>query len=60
MASRDDQLISIYLKFFFFIKIIIAYCFFNVLYLRDSTFSALEAESIIDALVIYVVFEYEK
>ena len=38
MTGRDDQLISIYLKFFFFIKIIIAYCFFNVFYLRDNTF----------------------
>ena len=55
----DDQLISIYLKFFFFfMKIVFAYCFFNTLYLRDATFEALEAECIIDPSVIYVVFEY--
>ena len=48
MTRGDDQLISIYLIFSFFIKIIIAYCFFNVFYMRDNTFQALEAESIID------------
>ena len=36
-SRRDDQLISIYLNFFF-IKIIIACCFFNVFCLRDNTF----------------------
>ena len=38
ISRRDNQLISIYLNFFVFIKIIIAYCFFNVFYLRDNTF----------------------
>ena len=48
MTRKDDQLISIYLKYFFFIKIIFTYCFCSVFYLGDNTFQVLEAESIID------------
>ena len=44
MTRRDNKLISIYSKFFFFIEIILAYCFFNVFYLRDTN----EGENIID------------
>ena len=48
MTGKDDQLISIHLKYLFFIKIIFAYCFLNVFYLGDNTFQVLEAEIIID------------
>ena len=48
VSRKDDQLISIYLKYLLFIKIIFAYCFLNVFYLGDNTFQVLEAESIID------------
>ena len=44
MTRRDNKLISIYSKFFFFFKIILAYCFFNVFYLRDTN----EGENNID------------
>ena len=39
-------------------KIIFIYCFLNVFYLRDNTFYALEAQSIIDHCVIDIIFEY--